>query len=175
MDTIIQRLKKIKELADRGEAGEALAAKAKLIDLLQKHNLSLEDIETEVKQSYKFKYAFSDEKDVMLQCISKVIDDPKMSYSHYRDKKKEFFVKLTEWQYIECKDLIQFHLKQYRDEKKRKMRAFFSAYLNRHSLFADSSEPGESKMSPEEYAEFVRAYRGLLDTETYAKKLEKAN
>jgi len=135
----------------------------------------LEDIETEVKQSYKFKYAFSDEKDVMLQCISKVIDDPKMSYSHYRDKKKEFFVKLTEWQYIECKDLIQFHLKQYRDEKKRKMRAFFSAYLNRHSLFADSSEPGESKMSPEEYAEFVRAYRGLLDTETYAKKLEKAN
>ena len=171
MDTIIQRLKKIKELADRGEAGEALAAKAKLLELLQKHNLSLEDIETDTKQSYKFKYAFSDEKDVMLQCISKVLDDPKMPYSQYRNRKKEFFVKLSEWQYIECNDLIKFHLKQYRDEKKRRMKAFFSAYLNRHDLFAESSEVGDSKMSPEEYAEFVRAYQGLLDTETYAKKL----
>jgi hypothetical protein len=171
MDTIIERLKKVKELADRGEAGEALAAKAKLMELLKKYNISLEDIETDITNSYKFRYAFSDEKKVMLQCISKVIDDPKMTYSHYKDKKKEFFVKLTEWQYIESMDLIKFHLKQYRDEKKRKMRALFSAYLNRHELFADSSEPGDSKMSPEEYADFVRAYEGLLDSETYVKKL----
>jgi len=175
METIIQKLKKVKELADRGEAGEALAAKAKLFELLQKHGLSIEDIEDDIKKSYTFRYAFTDEKRVMLQCISKVIDDPKMSYTFRRDRRKEFSVELTEWQYIESMDLIKFHLKQYREEKKRKMRALFSAYLNRHDLFAESSEPGESKMTPEEYAEFIRAYQGIMDNETYAKKLEASN
>jgi hypothetical protein len=171
MDTIIQKLKKVKELADRGEAGEALAAKAKLLELLGKHGLSLDDITEDIKKEYKFRYAFSDEKDIVLQCISKVVDDPRLSYSYRRDKRKEFFVKLTEWQYIEAKDLIDFHIRQYRAEKKRKMKALFSAYLNHHHLFADSSEPGNGKMTPEEYAEFIKAYSGLMDSETYAKKL----
>jgi len=171
METIIEKLKKVKELADRGEAGEALAAKALLFKLLEKHGLTLEDIEDEVKHQYLFKYAFAREKSVMLQCIAKVVDDPALRYSYRKDKRKEFWVEMTEWQYVEAKDMIEFHIKQFRRDLELKMDAFLSAYINKHNLFAESTEPGESKLTPEELAEFLRQYEGMSDQETYTKKL----
>lgn len=171
METIIEKLKKVKELAERGEAGEAMAAKALLLKLLAKHGLTLEDIEDDVKHSYLFKYTFAREKTVMLQCISKITDDSKLSYSYRKDKRKEFWVDLTEWQYIEAKDMIEFHIKQFRKDLEMKMDAFLSAYLSKHHLFADSAESGDSKLTPEELAEFLRQYEGMSDQETYTKKL----
>jgi len=172
METIIEKLKKVRALAERGEAGEAQAAKLMLDRLLSKHGLTIEDITDDVKHSYLFKYTFANEKSVMLQCISRVTDDPNLTYSHRKDKRKEFWVDLTEWQYIESKDMIDFHLKQFRKEMKIKMNAFLSAYINKHSLFADSAEGGESKLTPEELAELLRAYQGMDNQETYTKKLE---
>lgn len=171
METIISRLKKVKELADRGESGEAIAAKNKLLILLEKHNLTLEDIIEDKKKDYKFKYVYSREKSIMLHCISKVTDNPNLEYSHYKNKKKEFFVKLTEWQYIESKDLINFHVSQFRKETEKKMKFLLSAYMNKHHLFAESAESSGKEMTPEEYAEFLKAYSGLSDNETYIKKL----
>lgn len=171
METIIEKLKKVKKLADRGEAGEALAAKALLLKLLEKHGLTLEDIETDVKNSYLFKYVFAREKTMMLQCISKVVDNPNLSYTHRKDKKKEFRVELTEWQYIEAIDMIEFHLDQFRKDMKLKMDAFLTAYITKHNLFAESSESGESKLTPEELTEFFRQYDGMADQETYIKKI----
>lgn len=171
METIIEKLKKVKELADRGEAGEALAAKALLMKLLEKHGLTLEDIEDDIKHSYLFKYTYAREKTVMLQCISKITDNPKLSYSYRKDKRKEFWVDLTEWQYVEAKDMIDFHLRQFRKDMELKMDSFLRAYLSKHNLFADSSEPGEGKLTPEELAEFLRQYEGMDLQETYTKKL----
>ena len=171
METIIEKLKKVKELMDRGEEGEALAAKNLLFKLLAKHGLTLDDITDDVKKSYLFKYVFAREKRMMLQCISKVADDPKLRYSHQNDKKKEFWVDLTEWQYIEVSDMIEFHVKQFRKEMELKMDAFLGAYINKHNLFAESSEPGESTLTPEELAEFLRQYEGMVGQETYTKKL----
>jgi len=172
METIISKLKKIKELADRGEAGEAQAAKNRLIVLLAKYNLTLADLGDEQTNKYTFRYAFADEKDLMLQCIAKVVDDPELPYSYRKDRKKEFFVELTEWQYIESTDLIKFHLKQYRDEKKKKMDAFHMAYLSKHTLFAESGVDGESKMTDEERNAIIREFRNMDDHETYIKKLQ---
>lgn len=171
METIISKLKKIKELAERGEAGEADVAKERLLALLDKHGLSLKDLEEDKKTKYTFRYAFSDEKDIMLQCISKVTDDPKLTYSYRRDRKKEFFVELTEWQYIESKDLIAFHIKQYRDAKKKKMAAFKSAYLSRHALFAESAKGESSKLSEEEIDAILREFYSMDDHDTYTKRL----
>lgn len=172
METIIEKLKKVKTLAERGEAGEAKVAKRLLDLLLSKHGLTIEDITDDVKHSYLFKYAFANEKSVMLQCISRVTDDPKLTYSHRKDKRKEFWVDLTEWQYVEAKDMIEFHLKQFRKEMKLKMAAFLSAYINKHNLFADSEEGGESQLTPEQMEELIRAYQGMEGQETYTKKLE---
>jgi hypothetical protein len=171
METIISRLKKIKVLAERGEAGEADVAKERLLVLLDKYGLSLKDLEEDKKTKYTFRYAFVDEKDLMLQCISKVTDDPKLSYSYRRDRKKEFYVELTEWQYVESKDLISFHIKQYRDARKKKMEAFKQAYLSRHRLFAESATGEGSKLSEEELDAILREFHSMDDHDTYTKSI----
>lgn len=164
MELIIEKLKKVKELADRGEAGEALVAREKLHILLSKYGLSIEDLEQDQIHSYKFKYVTAAEMDIITQCLSKVLDRPSLQYSYYKDKKKEFFVKMTEWQYIEAKHLIDFHVKQFRKELKAQLKALVSAYVNKHDLFSKtkSDQPGR-EMTPEEMERLIAIYQSLGD------------
>jgi hypothetical protein len=164
MELIIEKLKKVKELADRGEAGEALVAREKLHILLNKYGLSIEDLEDVQIHQYKFKYVTAAEMDIIIQCLTKVLDKPRLSYSYYKDKKKEFFVKMTEWQYIEAKGLIEFHVKQFRKELKAQMKALVSAYVNKHDLFSQtkSDDPGR-EMTPEEMERLISIYNSLGD------------
>ncbi len=169
---IIEKLKKVKELAERGVEGEAQAAKEKLDILLNKYGLTLKDLEEVKTNEYKFKYVTVYEKKIMIQCISKVLDNPQLTYSWYKDKKKEFFVEMTEWQFIEATSLIKFHIKQFRKEVKERMKAFFSAYCSKHTLFADSAEGGDAKMTPEEIALWLAAYYSMGDHKIFMKELE---
>ena len=173
MELIIEKLKKIKELAERGYAGEALVAREKLHMLLNKYGLTIEDLEDVQIHSYKFKYITVQERSIILQCISKVIDNPNLTYSHYKDKKKEFFVKMSEWQYVEAEAMIHFHIKQFRKELKAQLKALTSAYCSKHQLFAESSEGGDSKLTPEEMARLIAAYQSLDDDVIFRKRLKK--
>jgi hypothetical protein len=164
MELIIEKLRKVRELAERGEAGEALVAREKLHMLLNKYGLTIQDLEDVKVSRYKFKYVTSAEKDIILQCLSKVMDNPRMTYSWYKDKKKEFFVEMTDWQYVESKILVDFHIKQFRKELKAQMKALVSAYATKHDLFSKtkSDEPGK-EMTPEEMARLIAIYQSLGD------------
>jgi hypothetical protein len=173
MELIIEKLKKIKELVERGVDGEAKAAREKLHILLNKYNLSIEDLEDNKVSSYKFKYVTSAELDIIIQCISKVTDNPKQVYSYYKDKKKEVFVKLTEWQYIEATVLVKFHVALFRKELKSHLKALVSAYCSKHHLFADSSTgEGGVEMTEEEIMKYLKIYRSL-DDKSFQKQIDK--
>jgi hypothetical protein len=162
MELIIEKLKKIKELAERGEANEALVAREKLHIILNKYGLTIEDLEDVKISSYKFKYVTAAEKNVIIQCLSKVLDQPQMTYSWYKNKKKEFFVKMTEWQYTEAKILVEFHIKLFRKELKTQMDALVTAYASKHDLFSKtkSGNPGK-EMTPEEMDRLIAIYQSL--------------
>jgi hypothetical protein len=172
MELIIEKLKKIKELAERGFEGEASAAKGKLEILLTKYGLKIEDLEDVKVYEYKFKYVTVQERTIILQCISEVTDTPGLRYSHFKDKRKEFFVKLTEWQYVESKAMIDFHIKQFRKELKAQLDALTSAYCSKHRLFAASQKSGESKLTMEELARLVAIYNSLDDDAIFRKRLK---
>jgi len=168
MEAIIDKLKKVRELADRGYQGEALAAARMLKVLLDKHGLTMADLQDEKTQEYRFKYMFGWEKAIIIQCASKVLDKPTMSYKAYKGR-KGIYLDLTEWQYREVTDMTTFHLKQFRKELMRKTKQMEIAYLNKHNIFADSSEGGES-LSQEELNELLRTMQDLDDV-TFQKKL----
>ena len=162
MELIIDKLKKVKELADRGEDGEALNARQKLHILLNKHGLTISDLENVKISQYKFKYSTVAEMEIMIQCIAKVTNDPKLTYSWYKDKKKEFFVKLAEWQYIESMALIDFHVVQFRKELKAQMKALKSAYCSKHHLFPDKKSDKEGpELNLEEMERLLAVYNSL--------------
>ena len=88
MDKIIEKLKKIKELADRGERGEALAAKRKLEQGLLRHGLTLEDLDSTVRTQRIFKYHYGQESQIIFQIVMKVLNTSKISYSTWKGKNK---------------------------------------------------------------------------------------
>lgn len=53
MDAIIEKLKKVKALADAGIGGEKTAAQARLKKMLKKHNLTLADLEQPTTTTYR--------------------------------------------------------------------------------------------------------------------------
>lgn len=171
-ELIIDKLKKIKELAKRGEGGEALNARQMLHILLNKYGLTISDLENVKTAKYKFKYVTVAEMGIMIQCIAKVTNDTRLTYSWYKDKKKEFYVVLAEWQYIEAKALIDFHIKQFRKELQAQMKALKSAYCSKHNLFPEKQEEGKgSTLSIEEMERLMAVYNSL-GSKFYQKQIE---
>jgi hypothetical protein len=171
MDKILERLRKIKELADRGEQGEAIAAKKKLEEGLEKHGLHLSDLDAIKRTKRKFKYFYGAEKDIIFQIVFKVLRIPTISYSTWKNK-KIMEIELSDIEYIDIKSQVDFHLKQYRKELKAKMKTFTSAYIAKHRLFSDVPSDGEPEnpLSLEEIAEIVAMVNNLEDV-TYHKTL----
>lgn len=144
METIIDKLKKIKELADRGLDGEAVSAKKKLELLLSKHNLTIHDIEGEELVRRHFKYIGSWHKRLVMQTVSSCCNR-EVDFFRNSFYKSMLLVDLTDLEYAESLNKLDFHLKQFRKEKKKAENAFFAAYIHQHHLFGVSSgeESGE--------------------------------
>ena len=111
MDKILEKLRKIKELADRGEQGEAIAAKKKLEEGLERHGLKLSDLDSIKKTQRKFKYFYAGEKDIIFQIIMKVLNIGNITYSGWKNKKL-IGIDLSDIEFLEIRSLVDFHLKQ---------------------------------------------------------------
>jgi replicative DNA helicase len=71
VELIIEKLKKIKELSERGINGEAKAAKA-VEKLLAKYNLTVESLSSETKIKCCFKARKDNEHAVLFMCVLKI-------------------------------------------------------------------------------------------------------
>jgi hypothetical protein len=176
MESIIDRLKKIQSLAERGEDGEALTARAMLSNQLTKYGLTLDDLSNEEMEYYTFSFKTVDERTIMQQCVFNLL---KVNHFKFWGYGKKMEMELTKWQYLELKPFIAFHVKQYRKELKQHLQALVMAYVSKHDLFSgieqDSEEPREMT---EDYKAIIRKARKIaesLDDATFRKQLEKSN
>ena len=69
MDRIIDKLKKLLALAERGERGEADNARRLLEAELRRHGLTLEDICADSKRTRIFKYNSNEERTLLIQVL----------------------------------------------------------------------------------------------------------
>lgn len=73
-EKIVQRIKKLQALAERGVGGEKSAAEKFLQDLLKKNNISsLKELENEEREYTLFSYNGKHEEKLLIQCIYKVM------------------------------------------------------------------------------------------------------
>jgi hypothetical protein len=169
METIIEKLKKIRELADRGCEGEAVAAKKMLEKLLAKHGLNIRDIEGEEMSMRHIKYRGSWHKKIVLQTVASCCN---REVKFYRSSvyKGMILADLTDLEYAETLNKLDFHVKQFRKEKRKAENAFFAAYVHQHGLYGKDSGEGK-EMSHEELAA-VLAMMERLEKVSYAKGIE---
>ena len=175
MDKIIDKLKKILALAERGEQGEAINARIMLENELRKHGLTIKDLRSELKTPRIFPYKNMDEMTLFFHILISVCgrkSDETKSAS-YNSKKKRIYVELTELQYIEILNMWEFHRKQLNKEKKRLLRDLMEAYINKHDIFDPNAEPSQiDDIDWERIARIMKLANGMEDIH-YRKSLNK--
>ena len=75
MDKIIDKLKKILALAERGEQGEAINARIMLENELRKHGLTIEDLRSELKIPRIFPYKTKEEMTLFFQILNTTLKE----------------------------------------------------------------------------------------------------
>ena len=137
MERIIERLKKILALSERGEQNEARNARMKLERELKKHGLTIEDIVSEKKCTRVFRYKNKDETVLFMRILIRLygIESEEVKECRYNARKKLLIIDLSDFQYFDILSMYSFHCKQFAFEKEKITKNIISAYINKHDLF----------------------------------------
>jgi hypothetical protein len=174
MERIVEKLRKIKELSERGFGGEAQAAKLALEKLLSKHNLTMDNLLDEELKLRCFARRSKNDYAILCMCYLKVVGAQR-SRTFYKRKGKgeayKIYVMLTEIEFAEIYQLYDFHRANFGAEFQRMSLEFQRAYQHKHNLYAADSE-SDCKLSLEEIARILEYSNGMSDNK-FVKRIEK--
>ncbi len=177
MEKIIEKLKKIKALADKGFKGEAVAAKNMLDEMLKKYGLSLEDLQFDRTEERRFKFRSVPERKVMLHVALKMFgrNSPQFKsfgiYTHY----KECAIELNDIDFVDYSNMCDFYITQLRKEVRKFQKTVAAAFVNKHNLFDDSDDDNEESPKDKkidwEHIMYLNSLIGSMSDAKYHKQL----
>lgn len=156
-DSVIERLKKLLALAERGVGGEAVNARELLDAAMQRHGISMDRLCDDVKRECSWPYKAAWERDLLVQVIFCVCG---AEAAVFRVRfSQEVCVRCTVEQRIEIDVLWHAHRKRFAEEQK----IFFDAYIHAQRLFArDDKRRMDRKLSAEEENRLDRMARMMM-------------
>lgn len=167
------KLLKLYELAKRGVGGEKVNADTMLRRMLEKHSLTIEDIDVELPKRRYYHYTTLWKEKLICQIICAVTNSNSMyTYGAYKDIGAD----VTDFQHIQILEMIDFHFENYIAEKKKFLDDFASAYVQKHELYretTDKDREDKPPLTPEEIRAIMRmsSIQESLSNATYHKKL----
>lgn len=167
--SIIDLLKKLKALADRGVGGEKENAQQMLQRLMDKHGISLEDIEGEVKRRRDF-FISDEQMKFFKQVVGSVVGREYVYKSRRGDrrKKKLIALDLTDADYIEIDAKFDFFWKAWEKD----VLLFYKAFVQKNHLYSkpnddEKEEDDDREYTAEEKAEFFRMAQMMAGMEKH--------
>lgn len=178
-ERLLEKLGKVKALADRGEGGEKESAERTLATLMKRYGVTEEDLEDTKATIHWIRYKTEWERRLLRQlaymhlgagnsfrCVGRYTKRPR----------KEVGIECTTAQYIEIEADFSFYYAAMKEE----MELFYDAFLQKNNLFPPpelAEEPAEAEK--EEWKDAERAWKiqsmmGALDHHTRHKALEAA-
>lgn len=151
-----RKLKALLEMSRRGTEHEAEIAKKKLKDLLEKHNLELNDFDTEEAEITWFSFKTKYEKQLLFQTIFRVTNQPVSTY--YSEKgKRQVGYKLTKIDAIEVGRLYS----HWKSELKKEFQRTYEAFIRLNNIYGDSTSCDTSEMTKQELRELAEVMRRM--------------
>ena len=146
-ENIIERLKKIAALAERGIGGEKENAKRILARMMEKYEITLEDLGQGRKaKKHVFKYKSKWEREILFQCYYRASGKNEVRYGQMGRGMVVF--KLDFFQFLELDALYKYFVPLLN----REMKLFLIAFIHKHDLHGNevSEGGGGSKLSHDE-------------------------
>lgn len=163
-EKVLEKLGKIKALAERGVGGERETAMRMYEELQRKYNISSDEAEAALNKLEKrwFSYKTELEEVLLVQIFYKVTgEETHFVYSGQYSRRKKRGVMCTELEAAEIQLLFNF----YRERLKEELEAFMFAFKQRNDLFPDETARAYQKHESRSVADL---------TEEELKKYKKA-
>ncbi len=177
MNRIIDKLKKLLALAERGERGEADNARWLLEAELRRHGLTLEDICAENRKTRMFKYNSNEERTLMIHVLVNYLGSQSdaLCDSTYNKYKKEVYIALSDMEYIDISNMYDFFKSQFRKERKRLLQDMIKAFVQKHRLFDSTPQerPDDDREIDWEELKRIFALSSTMEDVTFRKQLTK--
>lgn len=144
MENLLERIKRIKALAEKGVGGEKETAQATLKRLMKKHNITEYDLSEEVTELEWFRYKDKAEFRLLCQIMYMVTGDGET----WRNKDKRYKLVAcycTKAEKIEIQANFDFYMRAMRKE----MSIFFDAFMQKNNLFPEKAKNKESCREPD--------------------------
>lgn len=177
MESIKEKLQKIKVLAERGETHEAEAAKKRLEILLNKHGLQMSDLEDTHKEEYRIHFKNRFELTLLVGAATAVIGSERSGVLKYVASSNELILEATPWEYANIASMFAWHTSNYRRERKKILKQLQAAYIYRQGIeFPENLRKDDGGSMTEEEIRDIRETISLsehLSANTYHKQLKK--
>lgn len=166
MSKLIELAKKIKALSERGEHGEKINASRMLNNLMQKHGISLADLETENRDKRFFSYK-SKQKKLFFQIVGKVLGSKTAFWTDKR-KRNGCYLEVTQVEYLEIQSMLDFFWTALEEE----MDMFYTAFIIKNEIFPKDQENDEGEtLDSKEMAKIINMIKGMDDIH-YKKRIQ---
>ena len=166
MENITEKIKKLRELVERGIDGEAENAQRLLNAIIEKYKIDMDKIDEE--RYYSFYHKNSSEKTIIIQIIAVIKNIQKVEIGSQKNDSRHIYFKLTQSQYIDAREMIDWHVNQMRKEFNEMKRLFAESYISKHRLYPDIDK-GDTP--PSEDSEKIVAMARAMSNERYHKQL----
>lgn len=170
MKKIETKLKKILELALKGDTNEKETAMRKLNDIAQKYNIEVADLIEEKEKTREFKVNSKIEQSLLFQIISYVLNTVEISYSKWKTR---IGVSLKEIEYIEILQLYRHHKRELKRVLEENQKRTITAYYFKQKLYPQiDNTDDETDISPEEAYKIIQMSKDI-EYKPYHKQLNK--
>lgn len=155
-EALLQKIKHIQALAERGERGERDSARALLARLMEKYSLTEADLENERVETAWFPYHDELERRILCQIIYAVTGKPSFgcvgTYTNRKRKKRGVECTAAEKLEIEANHAFFY------EAAKKEMEVFLYAFYMKNELFPSGASAKEwEELTPEEKGEVLKA------------------
>lgn len=144
MERLIDKLRKIEALARTGTGGERENAQRMLVELCQKHDVTLEQIIQSEKKWYDFPVRDAIDEMLLTQVVLHICMTPQIENGRYRGRKVRCF-KLTPGQSVDIKSCYEHYRKAWR----RQLNDLMIAFIHSNKIYGPRSDQDRDQ-TPEE-------------------------
>lgn len=167
METILDKLRKIDELARSGIGGERENARRMLAALCAKHKISPESLTSPERSDIAFSVRSDVDKKLLFQVVAYIRQTSTLSYSVSKQKPRTLWFALTPSEAVDVRECFT----HYRREWAKQQADFLSAFIQKNGIVAPGKEDGE--ITAEDLARMERLMNLMktMDSTPWEKRL----
>lgn len=150
MSKIHEKMRKLLALAERGEGGEKDTAQRMLEKMMEKYDVTLDDLGVETTSIHYWNYDSMHERTILFQTFGKVCNTSQITY--YKGDRKCGF-ELTKAQYIE----MDLHYSILRKDLKKHIERAVNAFIQANELYSNTPSDKEPRKYTQEELEDLEA------------------